>query len=163
MKPNSHEPVSLPLYEGSVWARLLERLTSPTPCRVAYEPPLRWIVDATAAFALCIGGILVAGIIGDAIQFLGPMAYPTALLIGLFPVGLWIHYCGVGRGTTSSNVKMVIGLMALYAVQGGLNAIAMLPISLGILTFVLTTEWILGKFVLGWLPGSSVQPRRTEP
>ncbi len=162
MKPNPYEPVSLPLDERSIWTRLVEFARRPAPIRVAREHPFRWIVDAIVGFTLCIGGFLVAGLVREPLRFLGPMAYPTALPIGLFPVGVWIHYCGAGRGTTRSNALLILGLMSSYAVQAGMNGVAMLPISLGVLAVTLPVVWNITKLVLGLLPGSSYRQRKTE-
>ena len=154
MTPNPYEPVSLPAHDRSTWSRLYARAMLPTPIRDAEDPPLRWVVDAIFAFVLCISGSLVAGLASETLGFLDSMAYPTALPIGLFPVGVWMHYCGVGRGSVRSNALLVLGLMTFYAIQGGLNSLALLPISIAVLTVVLPAEWIVGKFVLAWLPGS---------
>jgi hypothetical protein len=98
---------------------------------------MRWVADAVIAFILGIAGILVAGFIREALQFLGAMAYPTALPIGLFPVGIWMHYCGVGRASTRSNVLLVTGLMVLYAFQNGIVGFGLLPASLAVLGIAL--------------------------
>ena len=140
---------------------------APTPSRIAPEQPLRWIVDAMIAFVLIIAGSAVAEFLRVAFAYLGPLAYPTALLVAWFPTGLWIHYCNVGRDSVRSNATLILVLLVVFAASSGWNGLTLLPVSIITLLPILLIEWIAGKILLSALPGAHKHPgvtqRTTEP
>ena len=114
------------------------------------------------AFTLCIVGFLIACLAREVRLFLGAMAYPTSLAIGLFPAGLWMHYCGAQRRSTQSNTLLLLGMVTFMAYRAGVIGLAQLPLSLILLLVVLPLELLLGKLILGCLAGSSEQRFTTE-
>ena len=166
-KLNPYEPNAVAADHRTLLERLRETIFAPTPSRVAPEQPMRWVIDAMIAFVLIIAGIAIAEFLRDAFTYLGPLAYPTALLVVWFPTGLWIHYCNVGRDSVHSNATIILVLLAVFAASSGWNGLALLPVSIATLLPILLTEWIAGKIVLASLLGANKHPtetpRTTEP
>ncbi|WP_442511707.1 hypothetical protein SH528x_003419 [Novipirellula sp. SH528] len=161
-KLNPYEPTTDATEDRMLIERLREMIFAPTPSRIAPEQPMRWVVDAMIAFVLIIAGIVIAGLLRDAFAYVGPLAYPTALLVAWFPTGLWIHYCNVGRDSVRSNVILILVLLVVFAVSAGWNGLVLLPASIVTLLPILLIEWIAGKIVLAALPGAHERPGMTQ-
>ncbi|MEM8672199.1 MAG: hypothetical protein AAGG48_32085 [Planctomycetota bacterium] len=159
---NPYEPPTASRDDRTLYDQMRTVITGPTPSRVTPEQPMRWLVDAFVAFALIVAGILLAGFLREPFEYLGPLAYPTALLTCLFPTGLWIHYCNVGRDSIRSNLLLISGMITLYAVSDGIRGLISLPLAIATLSPILVAEWIAGKLVLSALPGSH-RPNDTIP
>ena len=164
---NPYKPPDASTDIRPLYLRIWDVVAGPTPSRVAPEQPMRWLVDAFVAFALVVGGIFLAGYLRVAFDYLGPLAYPTALLTSWFPTGLWIQYCNVGRESVRSNLTLILGLMVVYAASDGLPGLISLPLAIATLVPILLAEWWAGKLLLSTLPGSSgtidAVPEATEP
>ncbi|WP_145390898.1 hypothetical protein [Stieleria neptunia] len=166
-KLNPYEPTNVATEDRTLLERLRRMVFAPTPSRIAPEQPMRWVVDAVIAFVLIIAGIAFAELLRDAFAYLGPLAYPTALLVSWFPTGLWIHYCNVGRDSIHSNATLILVLLVVFAASTGWAGLMLLPVSILTLLPILLIEWITGKIVLSALPGGHERPgvtrRTTEP
>lgn len=160
MKPNPYEPTARHDDAPAPWRQFIAWLKGPLPMRREPDGAFRWIADALVTFALWFVGNVVGGVFASVATFLEPIAYPTGLVIGYFPIVLWAHYCRVGRTSASGAAALIVGLLVWFAFREGRNGLTELPAALLIIAVVLPIETVLGKAVLGWLPGS--KPRRDE-
>jgi len=120
---------------------------------------MRWLVDAMIAFSLLILGCAVAGLLTPHLQFLDPLAYPAALVLAWFPVAMWIGYCHVGPHFGYSSILLLLAAMGLMAAHRGLAGFLMLPFAFMFVLALLPVELLIGKIMLGMLPGSHNQPK----
>lgn len=130
------------------------------PVRTKRELPFLWVVDAFVAFFLWLLGVAIAGVVKEAMPFLGPIGYPTGVVIGLFPVGIWASYCGVAHPTPLKVLLILVGLMGAFAIAW--SGFARLPYVFGVFAIVLPLEIMLGKLFLSCLAGSSWRYRQNR-
>ena len=150
--PGSNEQLSRGTAQRPFGVRFLGWMRSPVPVRTGTETSYRWLLDACVALVLWILGVGIAAACAKSMSFLDPLAYPVGLLIGWFPVGVWIHYCRVSRWTWSAAVLMIASLLIMCAARMG--GWVVLPLAFAVLLLVLPLGLMLGKFVLEWLPAS---------
>lgn len=164
MTPNPYEPPPATIDDRSVLARFRDWYRLPFPVRVGEENPFQWIADTMVALILLIPGLSVADLFHQSSSFLEPIAYSVGLMIGCFPVGMWMHYCRVSQFTPLSVILLVSLVLALRAGAAGLHALHSLPVAFAVLVIALPCQHLMGKLILGWLPASSTRiQRETKP
>ncbi len=160
LTPSPNEPSTRTMVHRSTLERFADWVRVPFPVRVGIENRFRWLVDAFIAFVLWIVGALVAGLLAEAMPFLGPLAYPVGLILGWFPVGMWMHYCRVPNKTGIGAILLVIAaLLASFAFKDGFRGLLFLPLAFAVLGLILPLELAVGRQILGWLPSSSARQR----
>ena len=140
---------------NSIRARILLELRRPVPLRIDTDSAFQWILDSLVAVVLWILGIGVAGMLVPALSFLEQLAYTTALTIGWFPIGMWMHYCRVSSYTGRLTTILILGPLMLAAVGSGNKGVLLVPIALIVLSPVLMAELMIGKRLLELLPASN--------
>ena len=160
--PNPYEPSTVTIDDRSVLARFRDWYRLPFPVRVGEENPFQWIADAIVALILWIGGCGIADFCRDASPFLEPIAYSVGLMIGWFPIGMWMHYCRVSRFSVSTATVLISMTLSIRAGSAGMQGLLSLPLAFAILVVVLPCEHLLGKLIIGLLPSSSTRKQREQ-
>ncbi len=167
--PNPYEPPIAPNEDRDVLARFRDWYRLPFPVRVGEENPFQWIADTVVALILLLVGCGIADFFHQSSSFLEPIAYSVGLMLGCFPIGMWMHYCRVSQFTPLSATLLISLVLAVRAGAAGLHGLHSLPLAFAVLLVVLPCQHLLGKLVLGWLPLSSTRNHRenkpldTEP
>ena len=169
MNLNPYDPSKLTSDVESRWSKRFAAAMRPMPVRHVASTKPRWLQAVLHACAIVVAAMVVAPILAPLLGFLGPVAVPTSIIMGCFPIYIWMFYCRVGSVGPESVVYPVgLGfcLLLSFAAVDGLAALPNVLFSLAILVPVLATEWMIGKMLL-WdptdTPGTADDLNAKEP
>ncbi|NND99055.1 MAG: hypothetical protein HKN47_17195 [Pirellulaceae bacterium] len=137
----------------------LRWLKEPLPTRPVTQDRYDWIADVVVGAALVFIGYLFAVNFAHWAYFLDPMALGAGLLIGWYPTGLWMHYCGWDRRSFGSVALLLSALLVLVAMDAGDGAFTMLPLAGAVAGIGMLVEHVCAKHALEWLYHATPQKR----
>jgi len=126
----------------------------PMPVRHAASTQPRWLQAIFHACAIVFAALAVAPLLTLVLDFLGPVAFPTSVIICCFPIYIWMFYCrisGVTRDSVPVPVGLALSLILSFAAIEGFAALPKVLLSLAIMIPVLATQWLIGKVLLAAL------------
>lgn len=161
---NPYQPSPTPSNHWDWW-RLFLVLSLPAPTRRgrARKLPYIWLFDSFVATILCfVGGTIAEYINVIFTAVIGIDMYGTTLLIGWFPLGMWMHYCRVGfaNWTYRRTTALIVVLFLFGELQQIDGSWIRIPFGLAVLAIALPLERMLGTIVFSLLPGS--RPSKTR-